>query len=154
MSSRPWHTRHQNETTRQKWLTKIASLCAASLIPRLSGLPPHSILYFEEHLHRTQVFVYQVERAIEDIFNTIGTEANRPVRLITKPLCRRWKNKVLASINSHRNCTAEKLQLPARLVSDNKQRKLSFEPTDLAETLNNPFLVAKRTSIKPRDREV
>jgi hypothetical protein len=49
---------------------------------------------------------------------------------------------------------AERLQPSARLVSDNKQRKLSFEPTDLAEILYNPFLVAKWTSIKPRDREV
>ena len=147
-------------------------------------VPPESVqftttldLYFDEHLHRTPEFVYQVERTIVDLLETSHLEARQPLRLLTKPLCRHRKDKLLASGISPQTVArklgivhhwlkwcmrqdyietvpTEGLQLPARMVRDSKKIKRSFEPTDLASILNDPFLVKKKTSTNPRDREV
>lgn len=147
-------------------------------------VPPESVqftatldLYFDEHLHRTPEFVYQVESTIVDLLETSNLEANQPLRLLTKPLCRHWKDKLLASGISPQTVArklgivhhwlkwcmrqdyietvpTEGLQLPARMVRDSKKIKRSFEPTDLASILNDPFLMKKKTSDNPRDREV
>jgi integrase len=134
-------------------------------------------LYFDEHQHRTPVFVGQVEQTITDLLDTVGLEARQPIRLLTKPLCRHWKDKLLASGISPQTVArklgivhhwlkwclrqdyietvpTEGLQLPARMVRDSKKIKRSFEPTDLASILNDPFLVKKKTSTNARDREV
>jgi integrase len=133
-------------------------------------------LYFDEHTHRTPEFVDQVERTIVDFLETNNLEAKDRVRLITKPMCRRWKDKLIASrlnpqtivrkygILNHwmkwcwkqeyiESVPSDGLQLPARQVAESRKRRTSFTPDELKAILNDPFLREKQFGPRPIDKE-
>jgi integrase len=132
--------------------------------------------YFHEHLHRTPAVVCQIEKTIVDFLETNDLEAKNRLRLITKPLCRHWKEKLLASGNSpvtvkrkfgflnhflkwcyrqeYLTCVpSDGLELPARMVADARKRRTSFTPEELTTILNDPWLREKQYGPRPIDKE-
>jgi integrase len=133
-------------------------------------------LYWDEHTHRSPQFIEQVEETIVDFLETVGVDPRNKVRMITKQMCRRWKEKLIASgirpltiqrkygILNHwlkwcwrqefiESVPSDGLQLPARTVSDSRRRRTSFTPDEIRAILNDPHLREKQAGPRPIDKE-